>query len=81
MVKKFETTSTCVLYIVPEPKRKPVPTETVSLAVEEAAIKNTEGICSIRGVSREKEMPFSTVEKVVRKMLHFYIYKIRCATN
>lgn len=78
MMAKFEATG--LLSVAPGRGRKPASVETeevVALAVEEATMESTHGTCSVRAVARRMDVPWSTVYKIVRKVLQFYPYKIK----
>lgn len=58
-----------MLSIVPERLRKSVPVqshESFELTVGKATTKSTHGSCSIDGVLHQMQLPFSTVQKVIR---------------
>lgn len=78
-MKEFE--ATCVLSAVSTRRRKPVVLETqafVLLEVQEPKIESTIGSCSNHDITRKMKLSFSTVQNVIRKILHYYLYKIRC---
>jgi hypothetical protein len=77
MVKKFEITG--FLKVQSGRGQKPVPQDkieevaTVIVDREQDSIADTS---SARGVARNLDMPYSTVWKILRKIIHFYPYKI-----
>ena len=48
----------------------------VGTAIVEQAMDNVAGCSSARAVSWNLDIPYSTMENVLRKMLHFIPYKI-----
>lgn len=77
MVERFETTGT--LGVQPGRGRKGIKQEQmeeVATAVMDQAIANKQGTSSARAISRQTDIPFSTVQKILRKILKFYPYKI-----
>lgn len=77
MVAKFEKTGS--LKVQSGRGRKPVPQDTieaVATAIVDRGQDNIAATSSARGVARNMDMPYSTVWKIVRKIIHFYPYKI-----
>ncbi|GBN97942.1 hypothetical protein AVEN_72147-1 [Araneus ventricosus] len=77
-ILKFETTGQ--LDILPGRGRKQIPSssvEDVATAVVEASSQSPRGSVSVPVVSRVLDMMFSTVRKILRRILNFYPYKIK----
>lgn len=77
MISRFEKTGS--LCVQRGRGRKPISAEVVSevaTAVVEQSLTNDHGISSARSVSRQLGMSYSTVWKILRKIVKFYPYKI-----
>ncbi|GBL73710.1 hypothetical protein AVEN_230699-1 [Araneus ventricosus] len=78
MIQKFETTGQ--LAILPGRGRKQIPSssvEDVATAVVEASSQSPHGSVSVPVISRVLDMSYSTVQKILRRILNFYPYKIK----
>ena len=78
MMKKFEETGE--LGVAPGRGRRPIPVEVVdevAVAVADRAAHASTSATSARAVARELSLPWSTVRKVLRCILHWYPYKIQ----
>ena len=73
MVLRFENSGT--LQVLPGRGHKPIRNEELH-AVATAIEDPTAGPSSARAISRQLDMPYSTVWKILRKLLKFYPYKI-----
>ncbi|GBN28419.1 hypothetical protein AVEN_191011-1 [Araneus ventricosus] len=79
MIQKFETTGK--LGILPSRGRKQIPSSSVEdavAAVVEASGQSPHG--SVPVVSRVLDMPYSTVRKILRRVLNLFPYKIKPVT-
>src|SRR5215813_6425209 len=79
MILKFEETGS--LTVRSGRGRKPVSEEVitdVATAIVERSQGTIGGSSSARGVARELDLNVSTVWKVLRRVLHYYPYKISC---
>ena len=77
MISRFETTGS--LGVQRGRGRKPIGAEVVSevaTAVVEQSLTNDRGISSARAVSRQLDVSYGTVWKILRKIVHFFPYKI-----
>ena len=52
--------------------------EDVVTAIVEQSMDNVAGCSSARAVSRNLRVPYSTVQNILRKIVHFFPCKIRC---
>ncbi|GBL99027.1 hypothetical protein AVEN_227535-1 [Araneus ventricosus] len=78
MIQKFETT--VQLGILPGRGRKQIPSssvEDVATVVIETSSQSPHGSVSVPVVSRVLDMSYSTVGKILRRILNFYSYKIK----
>ncbi|GFS56721.1 uncharacterized protein TNCV_2221611 [Trichonephila clavipes] len=78
MVTKFEETGS--LNVRSGRGRKPVSAEAiekVALQVEEDKASNVQGSTSVRLVAEALDLPRSTVQKIMRNILHYYPYKLQ----
>ena len=59
--------------------RKPTRSEVedVATVIVEQSMDNVAGCSTARAVSRSLNVPYSTVQNILRKMVHFFPYKIR----
>ncbi|KFM73345.1 hypothetical protein X975_03228, partial [Stegodyphus mimosarum] len=77
MVATFEKTGS--LKVQSGRGRKPVPQdiiEAVATAIVDRAPDNIAATSNARGVARNMDKPYSTVWKILRKIINFYPYKI-----
>ncbi|GBM97647.1 hypothetical protein AVEN_68127-1 [Araneus ventricosus] len=78
IIQKFEITGQ--LGILPSRARKQIPSssvEDVATAVVEASNQSPHGSVRVPVVSLVLDMPYSTVRKILRRILNFYPYKIK----
>ncbi|GBM41325.1 hypothetical protein AVEN_241484-1 [Araneus ventricosus] len=78
MIQKFETTGQPG--ILPGRGRKQIPSssvEDVVIVVVEDNSQSPHGSVSVPVVSRVLDMPYSTVRKILRRILYIYPYKIK----
>ena len=77
MIERFETTGTLGVQSGRGRKRiKQEQIKEVATAVVDQATANTQGNSSARSISKQTDIPFSTVQKILRKIIKFYPYKI-----
>lgn len=77
MISRFETTGS--LGVQRGRGRKPIGAAVVSevaTAVVEQSLTNNRGTSSARAVSRQLDVSYGTVWKILRKIVHFFPYKI-----
>ncbi|GBO43161.1 hypothetical protein AVEN_181881-1 [Araneus ventricosus] len=77
MIQKFETTGQLSIFL--GRVRKQILSsslENVDTAVVEASSQSVHGSVSVPIVSRVLDMPYSTVGKILRRILNFHSYKI-----
>ena len=78
MIAGFEKTGD--LKDQPSRGRKLIPSdvdEDVATTIIKQSMDNVVGFCSTRVVSQHLSVPKSTVQNVLRKIVHFYLYEIR----
>ncbi|GFV52362.1 uncharacterized protein TNCV_855321 [Trichonephila clavipes] len=78
MVTKFEETGS--LNVRSGIGRKPVSDEAiekVALQVEEDKASNMQASTSVRCVAEALDLPRSTIQKIMRNILHYYPYKLQ----
>ncbi|GBM28530.1 hypothetical protein AVEN_70129-1 [Araneus ventricosus] len=76
MMQKFETTGQLGI----RRGRKQIPSSSVEdadTAVFEARSQSPHGSVSMAVVSRVLDTPYSAVRKILRRILNFYLYKIK----
>lgn len=77
MIQRFETTGSLARH--PGRGRKAVSqqqVEEVATAIVEQEMTNMQGTSSARAISRQTDIPYSTVWKILHRILKFYPYKI-----